>query len=751
MTTSMAEESVYEIQGWVADAQTGEPLVTVQVMVYGTDIGVITDLNGYFKIQTPYEKNVLVFMMAGYQIDTVSVNIKSKRAGKLFFYLKKKPYQYDPISVYGLSKKMMDSPLKLDMDIGILSSRPVLGEVDVFRLVQNFPGVAYTSDYSGLLYIRGSNFDQTQVTFDDVTILNPYHLGGMFSGFNADGIRSVQFSPGIVDAEYGGNLGGRLNMIPKNGTESQRYHAKVSFGLLTSKITYGNRIGKSSFFFTARRSYFDLIESILSGEVGPYYFIDGQAGFQYKINGKSNVSLNLFYSKDYLTNMLEADEINQNNLEEPSWGNRIISLKWKLNPGQNSLLISQLYFSSSNAFSNTNHIDIDNRLECIGWRVSYKRNSFRHYFSTGFDVSRTLYQGSWSIIDAVKLGNLTRPPEYIFFDYAPAKYRYRYLTPQIILFSQYQYEISSLSRVQLGLRNGWTGLEKRIFCEPRLQMKRFISSNVELIATLARQEQHFYSLKTVQNSDIFAPFSAYFPVQEGEEPLSSNYLSAGLIWGCSKDITLRMEGYGKWMNNIPTISQYRSHNKVYQKQEAAGLDVFIEREKQKGMNYSIAYSLCFARIVDRERSYPASFNRRHNLKMEFSYISESGWQFGLRGFYLSGLPYTPLLGKFIGGGTKDDEEIVWFIDWNNEYSGDWGLVKGSENSARFPPYHRLDVDISKVWYFNRSRLWIKLQVINAYNRKNPAEYRWEIYSNQTIRDDMFNLPLIPSIEIIYEF
>jgi TonB-linked SusC/RagA family outer membrane protein len=53
------------IQGKVKDTS-GEPLIGLSVMVKGTTIGTITDVNGHFSIQAPNQKSVLAFSFVGY-------------------------------------------------------------------------------------------------------------------------------------------------------------------------------------------------------------------------------------------------------------------------------------------------------------------------------------------------------------------------------------------------------------------------------------------------------------------------------------------------------------------------------------------------------------------------------------------------------------------------------------------------------------------------------------------------------------
>ena len=60
------------VTGTVKDA-TGEPMIGVSVIVDGTSIGGVTDLNGNFTIQKVPNKGVLKFSYVGYKDQKVSV------------------------------------------------------------------------------------------------------------------------------------------------------------------------------------------------------------------------------------------------------------------------------------------------------------------------------------------------------------------------------------------------------------------------------------------------------------------------------------------------------------------------------------------------------------------------------------------------------------------------------------------------------------------------------------------------------
>ena len=84
-------------------------------------------------------------------------------------------------------------------------------EADVFRTLQLLPGVVSRSDFSSQLYVRGGSPDQNLVLLDGVAVYNPFHLLGLFSTFNTDAIKEVEFMTGGFPAEYGGRLSSVLS------------------------------------------------------------------------------------------------------------------------------------------------------------------------------------------------------------------------------------------------------------------------------------------------------------------------------------------------------------------------------------------------------------------------------------------------------------------------------------------------------------------------------------------------------------
>ena len=58
------------------------------------------------------------------------------------------------------------------------------GEPDLVQYLQVLPGVVFSGDQGGQLYIRGGSPIMNKVLLDGMTIYNPFHSIGLFSVFD---------------------------------------------------------------------------------------------------------------------------------------------------------------------------------------------------------------------------------------------------------------------------------------------------------------------------------------------------------------------------------------------------------------------------------------------------------------------------------------------------------------------------------------------------------------------------------------
>ena len=70
-------------------------------------------------------------------------------------------------------------------------------------------------------------------------------------------------------------------------------------------------------------------------------------------------------------------------------------------------------------------------------------------------------------------------------------------------------------------------------------------------------------------------------------------------------------------------------------------------------------------------------------------------------------------------------------------------IDGEINSERNPVFHRLDVRVQKMWFFQRWNLALFLDIQNVYNQQNEEGllYNYDFSESTPLN----GLPIIPSI------
>ncbi len=182
------------IRGFVYNKSNGEPVAFSNVFLKGTTTGASTDLNGYFSLNkvTPGSYTLLVTNL---EFDTISEKITIK-AGEILskkFFAEKGGIVLNSVDVSADMVDKIETP-----NVGIqkidpvaINKLPSVGEPDLAQYLQVLPGVVFTGDQGGQLYIRGGSPIQNKVLLDGMVIYNPFHSIGLFSVFETDIIRSV--------------------------------------------------------------------------------------------------------------------------------------------------------------------------------------------------------------------------------------------------------------------------------------------------------------------------------------------------------------------------------------------------------------------------------------------------------------------------------------------------------------------------------------------------------------------------------
>ncbi len=241
-----------KLSGKVTDAETGESLPGVNVIIKGTYYGAATNINGDFTIN-----NISV---GKYNVDISLIGYKT--------------FQYTGVEIEAnktrqLDVKLEETVLTLEQDVVVIGEKPLLDpeetqskktiskdEIDAL-IVENIQNIVtqqagVVTNNANEIHIRGGRTYENAFLLDGVSVQDPIAGTGFGLQLSASSIEEVEVITGGFNAEYGQATSGIVNVKTREGSD------KYS-GSLTYKTDH---VGNSSSYHVFN---VDVIEANLSG------------------------------------------------------------------------------------------------------------------------------------------------------------------------------------------------------------------------------------------------------------------------------------------------------------------------------------------------------------------------------------------------------------------------------------------------------------------------------------------------------
>ena len=167
------------IRGFLYDKETGEPLIFTNVILKGSAKGAATDVNGYFSItKVPVGAQTLVVSFIGYETTEKTVTVANGQILTEKLYIPKSATQLQDFEVKGEKQEAQNQ-----VRIGVtkltrkqIERLPAIGgEADLAQYLQVVPGVIFTGDEGGQLYVRGGSAIMNKVMMDGMVLYKPLH------------------------------------------------------------------------------------------------------------------------------------------------------------------------------------------------------------------------------------------------------------------------------------------------------------------------------------------------------------------------------------------------------------------------------------------------------------------------------------------------------------------------------------------------------------------------------------------------
>ncbi len=763
-------QSSATIRGFVYEKASGEPIPFTSVYLKGTTIGASTDLNGFFTLSKVQPGNYTI-LVTNLEYDTIRESI-SLKAGDLLnkkFFAVKGGIRLDEIEVTTQSTdKIENTQVSVQkIDPIVISKLPSVGEPDLAQYLQVLPGVTFTGDQGGQLYIRGGLPVQNKVLLDGLTIYNPFHSIGLFSVFDNDIMKNADVYSAGFGAEYGGRTSSVMDVTTRDGNK-KNLAGKVSASTFGAKATLEGPLKKltdngntsASFLFSGKHSYLPQTSKLLYSYANPnglpfnYTDLYGKLS----LNSTSGSKLSLF-------GFSFNDRVNYSDIASFKWNSLGAGTNFVLVPENSSLLIEGVI-----AYSNYK-IDFNNPL-----LESDSKNSSINGFNAGFNfvkfIGRQELKFGFEGVITSAAYEISNP----FF----AKIRLERSTSDVGAYAKYKY-IGKRKRLvfEPSFRLQYYATLGVMSPEPRAALKWNITPKIRFKGAGGLYSQTLMAANSDRDVvNLFYGFinapekseisQSYLDFRGNSQPLNSSVQKAwhsvgGFEFDFLKYFELNIEVYQKFFNQVINVNRDKvfsdtpaNENKpeetrkdfVVEQGRARGLDIVLKFERKRFYFWAVySYALNDRWVgnntLNTVYNYPPNFDRRHNVNLvsSYSFGKKRNWELNVRWNLGTGFPFTKTQGylpSFNPGGN---------INYNfNTANGLVNFIPAELNQGRLPDFHRLDIGIKYRYKWNaRNTIEVNAGATNVYNRENI------FYVDRFTFNRIDQLPILPNINLSLSF
>ncbi|TDB63999.1 TonB-dependent receptor [Arundinibacter roseus] len=734
------------IQGIIRDKNTQELLIGVSLLLEGTTLGTTSDTEGRYSLTAPVGSYNLKATLVGYGAATkFNVNLTSGNAQEINFELEEESKALSEVVVKANRAVASVASVETPNSIQRLSTEEIRanpgGNFDISRVIQALPGVGGTSGSVGGfrndIIIRGGAPNENVYYLDGIEIPVINHFATQGSAGGPTGILNVSFIEDVTlkssswEARYDNALASVFQFKQREGNP-ERLSGNVRLSGTELAGTLEGPLGpKTTFLASARRSYLQLLFSLIDLPIRPSYW-----DFQYKTTTKLNAKTTLTTlgvgaiddfsfavpkestpDREYI---LRANPIIQ------QWNYTVgASIKRLIDNGFVNVALSRNMFNnsltryedntkpdstpknldvSSQEIENKLRVDVNKSVD--GWKFSYGGVlQYVKYNTSFFNQFRPEIRN--------EQGQVIQLPVEVRFASDVDFFRYG-------LFGQVAKTFG-----RLGLSGGL-----------RTDMNSFTNDGNNPLRTLSPRLAASYALSDQWN--VNASWGQYYKlpiytvlgfrneagqfVNQDNRYIGSTHWVAGLEFIPKPSVRFTVEGFYKNYSNYPvsvrdgislanqggdfgSIGNERTQS--IGEGRAYGMEVFFQQKLTKNIFATASYTLVWSQFSGvNGRLVPSAWDSRHLFSGILGRKFKKGWEMGLRYRYASGAPYTPF-----------DLEA----SQRNYASVGTGVLNfGNLNTLRLRAFNQFDFRIDKKWNYKRTTLDVFFDVTNAFLARNPS-------------------------------
>lgn len=762
------------ISGFIRDSTSSEPLIGASVHDLISSRGNTSNNYGFFSLTlNPGDVNLYVSYI-GYKSRPVAFKALDRDTALI---VELRPgVSLKEVVVTGSdpeTEQVRNAQMgKLDINQRTIKATPVMfGESDIIKTLQQTPGVAVGSEGMAGMYVRGGNADENLFLIDGNPVYQVNHIGGVFSAFNAEAIRGMEFFKAGFPARYGGRLSSVIDLHTKEGNMKE-YHGNASIGLISGNLSLEGPLikDKTSFMIALRRTWLDVFTAPAVGIINKlnrkngkkinarYAFHDLNLTLNHHFSDRSRMFFSLYNGND-VAKFKETYFGNDDgyapyyNSDDASlrWGNMIATMGWTY-VFNNKLFgkISGVYTRYRSRITKTNTDNVGDEGEG-DYMESYDKTSAktgitdfgirsqfdylphsRHHIRFGADMMMHRFRPEQS-------KTYTHTKDRTDNNDLGVDYANDLLWAQeLSAFAEDDWSPADKFRFNAGLRYNVFHIDSKTFSgiEPRLSARWLINDNLSLKASYARMRQNVH---LVSDSYISLPTDAWMPVTRRLKPLLCDHYTLGAYYNWKNplgEFEVSLEGYYKNLDHLleyrdgysfmPSFSSWEDKMAVG-KGRAYGAELMVRKQTGRTTGW-VGYALSWAdrkfdELNDGQR-FPAKYDNRHKLNIVVMHKLSKKVELSAAWTFASGNHFTLSLENYYGAVPTfgynnyayNPSSQSYYIPKHNYIILDH---YDKRNNYQFPAYHRLDLGINIYRPKKKGRMGIwNISVYNVYCHMN---------------------------------
>jgi len=743
-----------QIKGFVYEKESAEPIIYTNVYLYKTGFGAATDENGFFMItKIPPGEYTLMISTLGYDTIREAITLKKGDIVNKKLYLKKASYDIKGVNISAEAEKQKQETNISEITISpkkITQLPSVGGQPDLAQYLQVMPGVIFTGDQGGQLYIRGGSPIQNKVLLDGMVVYNPFHSIGLFSVFDTDILGNVDVYTGGFGAEYGGRISSIMDITTREGNK-KRLSGKVDASTFGAKLLFEGPIVKqkddkkasASFVLSAKNSYLAQTSKVLykyADTAGlPFNYLDLYGKISINTPNGSKVS---FFGFRF------TDNVNYRQIAKYKWDSYGGGTKFVVIPAKSSMIVEGNFAYSLY------------KMTMVDPTLLPKTSSINGF---NFGLNFTYFSGKNQLNYGLEVSGYNT--NFNFYNAANRHIVQEESTTEFAAYVKYKWALNRFI-IEPSFRAVFYPSLSNFSPEPRLAVKYNATKYFRIKLAAGMYSQNLISAASDRDVvNLFYGFVSgpdnlqdYFDGQEIKHCLQkADHLILGFEFDILKYININIEGYYKLFTQLTNINRnkvfddtpeysdepdYFKKDFIIEKGDAEGVDISIKYDYRHFYIWAV-YSLGYIHRYDGVINYSPHYDRRHNINLVGTYTfgKKLNWEFDVRWNLGSGFPFTQTQGFY--------ENITFANGLNTDIAttnGQLGILYADLDGGRLPWYHRLDVSIKKTFYISETTIFeVNVGATNLYNRANV------FYFDRVTYQRINQLPIMPSIGMSFKF